>query len=188
MTVQAKDHFVFQGRVYAVLAASSRPVFDASIFPFKPNLHSTATYRGHQATFAIEQHQLVLHEVLAGRQDPPVPFCGVMPTEVDLVPARIRKITGSMYQQLHHPLDFTGSILMGDGFEFERQVPEGYCHLWKYHTFMELYFQGGQFLRFRDVSPQMDIWRSSQRQRKDPVFGEGAGLAYLSEYDPEALK
>jgi hypothetical protein len=59
------------------------------------------------------------------------------------------------YEGLDYPLDYTGSLLIADGFIQALYVHGGFHPAWKFERVLELVFDAGRFVEVVDRSERM---------------------------------
>jgi hypothetical protein len=159
MTAQINDLFRFRGREYAVAGISEGELFDPSLLDLKPAGTCTACWRGYQAVFGVSHARLVLDALHVNllmpgegyqRQDGPV-INGVSPTG----PRPKYDWFNNHYEGLDYHLEYTGGLLLADGFVQELYVHMGFHPAWKYKTVIELIFDAGILVQEFDRSERM---------------------------------
>ena len=156
-------------------------VFDPAVFGLDPTGTCTACGRGYVATFAVLGGRLVvdaldvnLYDHANGGGGGPTGFTPrPRPSVNGVSPSGSRGPGGGLfanrYRGLAHPLEYTGDLLIGDGF-----LPELYDHMrsaaaWKYRSVIELAFEDGRLRRETEKSVEMAEVRArilSDRQRR----------------------
>jgi hypothetical protein len=66
------------------------------------------------------------------------------------------------YEDLNLPLDYTGSLLIADGFIQDLYVHRGFQSAWKFETVIELVFDAGRFIEAVDRSERMAAVRRAK--------------------------
>lgn len=173
MTAQIHDRFRYQGTVYSMVGMQGLELFSPVAFGLHPARASTACWRGYQAVFAIADAQLVLatlHVSLVAfdegrrRLEGPV-IHGVEPTG----PSRDHHdMFNNYYEDLNLPLDYTGSLLIADGFIQALYVHRGFQSAWKFETVLELVFDAGRFIEAIDRSERMAALRRAKIDDRAP--------------------
>ena len=173
MTAQIHDEFRYQGIAYSVVEVRGDELFDPAAFGLHPAGASTACWRGYQVVFAIADAQLVLatlHVNLLAfngglqRREGPV-IHGVEPTG----PAREHDMFNNHYEGLNLSLNYTGSLLIADGFIQALYVHMGFHPAWKFERVLELVFDAGRFVEAVDRSERMAEVRRAETD--DRAFG-----------------
>lgn len=161
MTTQFHDSFRYRKRDYALAGISAGVLFDPALLELKPTGTCSACSRGYVARFAISKKRLVLAELhlnLLGagdfeREEGPT-IQGVAPTG----PRDERDWCNNHYVGLSCHLEYTGGVLLVDGFNRELYAPMG-LHPWKYERVVELIFAAGALTAERDHSKKMAALR-----------------------------
>ncbi len=179
MTAQIQDAFLYNGQSYALAGISEGELFDVTSLGLHPSMASTACWRGYQAIFGLDGGRLVveaLHVNLIARDDAtgkatreegPV-IRGVRPTG-----AKERfDFFNNHYEALLHPLEYTGGLLLADGFIRDLYVHMGFHPAWKYERVVELVFDEGRLAAEHDRSAQMaEIRARFVRTEGEPASG-----------------
>jgi hypothetical protein len=175
MTAQIDDVFQYREKEYSLAGISEGELFDISILGLKPSMASTACWRGYQAVFALAQSRLVLDTLhvnlirQAGkdqyqREDGPV-INGIRPSP----PKQEHDHFNNHYEKLDYHLEYTGGLLLANGFIWDLYVHMGFHPAWKYKTVIELIFEGGVLRNEHDRSKKMaeirDMVVARQKQK-----------------------
>jgi hypothetical protein len=159
MTAQINDKFRYRDREYAVAGISEEDVFDPALLGLKPAGTSTACWRGYQAVYALEGSRLVLDTLHVNllkpgggykREEGPL-INGVKPGG----PRREHDLFNNQYERLNYRLEYTGGLLLADGFMRDLYVHMGFHPPWKYERVMEVIFDAGTLKYEFDRSEQM---------------------------------
>jgi tetratricopeptide (TPR) repeat protein len=163
MTRQIDDLFRYKGIEYAVCGISEGEVFDPwSLMDVGPTLFGggTACWRGYQAVYGLADSQLVLDELGISLYDkreetyaehvgPPIN--GVSPTER----GERASFFNNYYTGLGYRLDYTGGLLLGEGFIRELYIHMRFHPAWSYTNVVELVFDKGVLVNEFDRSEPM---------------------------------
>lgn len=180
MTAQINDTFRHRKKTYSVAGISEGELFDISVLDLKPAMASTACWRGYQAVFAVARSRLVLDTlhvnlIRAGegerrREREPGPVInGVEPS-----PARRKyDFFNNHYKRLDYHLEYTGGVLLADGFIQNLYVHMGFHPAWKYETVIELIFDAGILKQEYDRSDRMAEVREMFIRSRDESPSEG---------------
>jgi hypothetical protein len=159
MTAQIDDTFRYQKREYAVAGISEGELFDPSLVDLIPSGTCTACWRGYQAVFALSGSRLVLDALHVNllkpgegyeREEGPL-INGVKPDES----RGEYDWFNNHYEGLEYHLEYTGGLLLADGFIKELYVHMGFHPAWKYERVVELIFDAGILMQEFDRSTQM---------------------------------
>lgn len=147
MTAQINDIFEYRGTQYSVAGISEGQFFDPDIFGLEPQSPCTACLRGYQAIFTIFNSHLVLETLHVSlfkdfkdykRKEGPA-IKGITPTgeigEQDWF--------NNHYEGLNYDLEYSGGLLLANGFIRELYVPMDFQPAWKYQKILELVFSHG---------------------------------------------
>lgn len=157
MTAQVHDHVNWRGRSYLLVGVDGGPLFDPADHGLT-ELHptTTANWRGWVAHYGIVDDRLVLRDLtdvgrflLEGETAPT--FNGIEATFQGRGPLA--------YQGLNMPLDFTGRLLIADGFIQSLYRHMGFHPAWKFEESWELDLEHGRLTNARDLSDEMRIRR-----------------------------
>ncbi len=174
MTAQINDTFRYRKNEYALAGMSEGELFDISVLDLKPSMASTACWRGYQAVFAIVHSRLVLDALhvnllrpgeennCSEREVGPV-INGVAPSP----PRQGLDFFNNHYQGLNYHLEYSGGLLLADGFIESLYVHMGFHPAWKYKSVIELVFDAGILKEEFDRSERMaEIREMVSKSRK----------------------
>jgi len=159
VTAQINDRFFFRKHEYSVAGISEGELFDPSLLDLKPAGTCSACWRGYQAVFGVSDSRLVLatlhvNLLLPGegyqRQEGPI-INGVSPAG----PKDRHDWFNNHYDGINYHLEYSGGLLLADGFLRELYVHMGFHPAWKYETVIELIFEGGILRREFDRSERI---------------------------------
>lgn len=195
MTAQINDTFFYQDEWYEIAGISEGRLFDPAAFGMEPVGPTSACWRGWMAEYALEGRQLVvdvLYVNLVDRDKLPRSFervpgpsiGGVLPVaddpdddddeEAQLLRA-IQPLNwfNNRYENLGHPLAYTGGLLMASGFIRDLYVHMGFHPAWKYEKVVELVFEGGVLQKECDRSAEMAELRKLARAQCEQANAGG---------------
>ncbi|MGE5464879.1 MAG: hypothetical protein ACM3PS_16065 [Syntrophothermus sp.] len=169
MTAQIHDSFLFEDRKLSIAGVNGGELFHPAEHGMQPMPRITSCWRGHVCTYNIQDNHLVLHtlQVNLDQQGPAI--------------NNVRPVfsTGSTfnndYQALGLLMDFTGGLLVAEGFIQQLYVHMGFHPARKYETVLELSFSKGEVLEIRDVSRQMAELRHKRTQQSQQPGREASG-------------
>lgn len=173
MTAQINDTFRYDKREYDVAGISEGELFNPVILDLKPAATCTACWRGYQAVFGLSHSRLVLDALGVNllkpgkgyqREEGPV-INGVNP----IAPKGKHQYFNNHYEGLNYHLEYTGGLLLAEGFIRELYVHMGFHPAWKYDCVVELVFDSGVLKQELDRSQQMAEIR--QRIKDQPRHG-----------------
>ena len=166
MTAQFDDLFIYRDVKYSIAGISGSKLFDPADFGLNPFMASTACWRGYIITFAVVDSHLVLDtlhvnlpvEMGEARNQPNGPVInGVEPT-----PSTTGlNLFNNEYKNLNYHIEYTGDLLLGEGFIRELYVHMGFHPAWKYKAVIELMFKNGVLTSELDRSE----WAEQMRQK-----------------------
>lgn len=182
MTAQASDRIRFNNRTFSISGINGDGLFHPEDHGVTPQPISTACWRGFVCDYAVEDDILLLREVEfgLGRTDAESVELGSGPQIFgkDIVLfEEIRKgntregtrdITLTHYRcvELHEHIEFTGGLLIADGFIRELYVHMGFHPAYKYRNVFELIFERGRLVEATDRSQVMAELRNSMTQHR----------------------
>jgi hypothetical protein len=156
MTAQINDK-VFHRKVgYSLAGISGSGLFEPETHGIKPVSISTACWRGYFVEYAVEEERLLLTKTTLGlaHADDTRAEAGKGPPLFGVVP-RKQLHWGWEYEGLREPVDFTGGLLLADGFIRELYVHMGFHPAWKYREVRELIFEHGHLKEESDRTSRM---------------------------------
>ncbi len=150
MTAQINDLFRWKGTEYDLAGISEGDLFDVSTLGLTPKGACTACWRGYQAIFTVTQSHLMLDALcvnLNRQRDEaghPLPLGapiinGVAPSYSN----HLFPFFDTHYEGLNYPLNYSGGLLLAEGFIWSLYVHMGFHPAWKYETVIELIFDEG---------------------------------------------
>lgn len=164
MTAQINDVFLHHRREYAVAGISEGQLFDLALLGLEPRPNCTACWRGYQAVFALAGSRLVLDTLHINLEQAPGPLVnGVAPK-----PSTKRlDFFNNHYEKLDYHLEYTGGVLLGDGFISRLYVHMGFHPAWKYKRVIELIFDAGVLRAEYDRSARVAEIRKEMAALRD---------------------
>ena len=171
MTAQIDDTFRYRDKDYALAGISEGELFDPALLDLKPAGTCTACWRGYQAVFALSGSRLVLHtlhvNLIKPREKGYEPQVGPIINGVKPSGSR-EKLDwfNNHYEALEYHFEYTGGLLLADGFIRELYVHMGFHPAWKYGSVIELIFDSGILKQDFDRSEQMAEIRQLFRERR----------------------
>ena len=159
MAAQISDTFQYKGVDYAVSGISNGPLFEPSLFEMDPTGMCSLCWRGYQSVFAVLESRLVLdtlHINLLSKDQDFAPqegpeINGVSPTGLESE----YDIFNNHYTGMGYPVEYSGGILLADGFINELSFHIGFAPAWKYEHVLELVFANGVLKKEFDRSEQI---------------------------------
>jgi len=140
MTAQINDTFRYRNHEYAVAGISEGELFDPSLLDLEPAGTCTACWRGYQAVFALSDSHLVLDTLHVNLLKPGDVYEREEGPEINGVkpggPRGERDWFNNHYEGLDYHLEYTGGLLLADGF-----IKELYVHM-GFHRCLAGWFAG----------------------------------------------
>ncbi|HET9345203.1 MAG TPA: hypothetical protein VFO05_05820 [Candidatus Limnocylindrales bacterium] len=168
MTAQASDTIQWSGTRWSLVGGG--PLFNPGDHGLEPFMLHTGNWRGYLCRYAVHDGRLVLDHLEIGfngqqldeARDGRGPILnGRVPVGQ---PDRPNGIAFT-YPDLALPIDYTGQLLIADGFIQDLYVHMGYHPAWKYERVTELHFVDGVFERAEDLSERY----AKMRANADPA-------------------
>jgi hypothetical protein len=183
MTTQVSNEFLYHERTYSVTDVSGEALFDPAQLGLKPSWSRSSCWRGYQAVFAVELQRLVLHDLHVclfandlERQAGPV-IRDVTPTETT---EEEGDGFNNHYMGLGCPLNYSGGLLLGEGFLPRMRVYGEFYPAGMYERVVELVFANGTIVQELDHSSAMDDLR-------ERLVDKDQGLSVSMERLPEFM-
>lgn len=158
MTAQFDDLFRYHRGDYSVAGISAGELFDPALLDLKPQGTCSACWRGYVATFGVAKRRLVLQALDVNLLNPQTfdvtegpAINGVSP----VVDHTESKLFNNSYSRLDYHLEYSGGLLLAQGFIRELYVHMGFHPPWKYERVIELTFEGGILQQEFDRSERM---------------------------------
>jgi hypothetical protein len=159
MTAQMHDAFLFQDQKFSLLGFASEGLFHPSEYGMQPLPSVTSCWRGYVCTYKIFSSRLLLDTLQVNLSQEGPAIQNIRPE----FPAR--DMFNNVYHELDLPMDYSGGMLIADGFIRELYVHMGFHPAWKYETAFELVFSHGVLLETKEVSQRMAELRSEMTQK-----------------------
>lgn len=189
MTAQINDTFFYQGESYAIAGISEGGLFDPAAFGLEPASICSNCWRGWQAEYALAGRQLVVDVLNVNLFDrdrprgsyervPGPPIGGVLPVDGEQDDSKGRRFSSrfnNRYENLGHPLTYTGGLLLASGFIRDLYVNMGFHPAWKYEKVVELVFEGGMLQKARERSAEMAELRNLVLAQAEQSDARGRG-------------
>jgi hypothetical protein len=170
MTAQTHDRVNLQGTEYSLVGVDGSQLFEPENFGFKPTGRVTNCARGFVCHYILADNTLVLNKLQMsyghlGRTKFTHKRCfeinGVAPIYTKDRDAHFNNV----YESLNLKIEYTGRILIADGFISKLYVHMGFHPAWKYQTIYELTFDDGTMTNVQDVSQTMKDIREEMIKR-----------------------
>jgi len=160
MTAQMTDTFLLEGKRYSLIGKRGNGLFEPSEHGIATTMMNTACWRGYIAMYSITD-ALRLDGVWLQMADPDPErtLFGKKPVEYERGRA--------MYHDLAHVVEYSGGLLLGDGFIEELYVHMGFHPPHKWRVVHELVFEDGRLIEHHDRSAAMAVIR--ERMASQPL-------------------
>ena len=159
MTGQISDSFRHQGHVLRLVDVSFGYLFEPSLLGLKPVPVDTGCWRGYKAGYALSGDALVLDELFINLFKPEGRYISETGPVINGVPPMVpvggHDRFNNHYLGLNYGLNFTGNLLLADGFIDSLYVHMGFQDVWKYERVLELIFKAGVLQKESDRSEEM---------------------------------
>src|SRR4051794_25893114 len=178
MTAQFSDAVFYRNRPFSLAGVHGQGLFVPEAHGLEPQSSCSACWRGYIVAYEVVDDRLLLkdlslfpssEEMAAACRGEGRPLFGARPG----VPEKSSIV---QYDGLHHPLAFTGGLLLADDFIEELYVHMGFHPAWKYREVHELIFDAGRLTRAADRSAEMARLREgmdAKGLRPSPADGDG---------------
>ena len=152
--------------------------FDPRVFGVYPTSVSSACWRGYQAVFTVFRTQLILTSFHASFYKKPKnsgsKYRSLRLPKINGVSPRRRVKDCSFnnnYSGLNYPINYTGGLLIGQGFIQRLHGLIAFHSAWKFKTVFELIFENGTLISETDRSRFMvDYRRQVLRESNDSTM------------------
>jgi hypothetical protein len=169
MTAQFSDPVKYQGQSYSIAGRNGTGLFDPTQHGLQPVGKCSACWHGFVCTYSIQGQRLLLDHLAICLNEPAPVLFGIQPKSEE---GRIR-FFDVVYEELRHPVPYTGGLLLARDFIKELYVHMGFHPAWKYHEVHELLFREGELVRQTDRSEQIaELRREIAHRPLQP--GQGA--------------
>jgi len=149
MTAQMSDSFLLEEKKFSLVGDNGSGLFNPSDYNLQPLPRITSCWRGYVCTYKTLHNKLLL-DALVVNLDHEGPAINNIP------PSFSNQGTfNNTYNDLNLHMDFTGDILVAQGFIQQLYVHMGFHPAWKYETVFELHVSQGHVLETKEVSEEM---------------------------------
>jgi hypothetical protein len=159
MTAQASDIVIYNGDQLHMCAYSDGEPFDPKKYGYRPVMASTACWRGYLSEYKIENKQLYLDKLHISHQENDLPASqNKQPPNLNGSVASVSKqsfIGRWLFKDVNLPLEYTGGLIVAQGFIRSLYVHMGFHPAWKYEEVHELVFESGKLKSESDLSRTM---------------------------------
>jgi hypothetical protein len=159
MTAQMHDSFLLEEKKFSVVGVDRENLFHPAQYGMQPLPSVTSCWRGYVCTYKTLYNKLLLN-MLQTNLDREGPAINNVRPEF---PAK--GTFNNVYHELDLHIDYSGGMLVADGFIRELHVHMGFHPAWKYETVLELVFSQGTLLEKKDITQQMMELRKEMVQK-----------------------
>jgi hypothetical protein len=159
MTAQMHDSFLLEDQKFSLVGVNGGNLFHPAEYGMQPLPRVTSCWRGYISTYKIVSNKLIL-DMLQINLDQEGPAINHIQPEF---PAK--NTFNHLYHGLNLHIDFTGGMLVANGFIQPLYVHMGFHPAWKYQTVLELIFTQGTLVETKDVSRKMAELRQKMTQQ-----------------------
>src|SRR5690606_3855616 len=174
MTAQVSDSVVYKDQEYSLVAFSDGEPFDPSVHGYRPEMASTACYRGYLAGYEVTDGALFLGSLRISHQDSDLPESqNKRPPPLNGVEAELSETSYAgkwSFQNIGLPLAYSGGLVVAKGFISSLYVHMGFHPAWKYEEVHELIFERGKLISACELSSKVAEIRerlSSEEESSD---------------------
>lgn len=148
MSGQFADLYRCNGIDYELIQREPRNCIDPAKFDLKPDRDCcSACWSGYWCDFTIIDGRLLLQDLHVQTVDDYYPTIAGVAVQGPDKPWNL-----PVYRDLYIPIQWTGKVLVGDGFMNEYYVHLGYQRIWAYQVIKELIFTDGDLVEMNDLS------------------------------------
>ena len=159
MTAQIPDSFLHEDKKISIVGVHGGSLFNPLEYDLQPLPRITSCWRGYVCMYMNFHNKLVLDtlQVNLGNEGPVI--------------HRIRPVfsnTGmfdNTYNDMNLPIDYTGELLVAEGFIRDLYVHMGFHPAWKHETVFKLTVSHGSVLDTKDVSQEMAVLRNKMKSQ-----------------------
>ncbi len=159
MTAQASDIVAYNDGKFNLVAYSDGEPFDPKSHGYRPVMASTACYRGYLCEYKIQSGILLLDKLRISHQENDLPVSQKkQPPNLNGSAASVSKqsfIGRWLFEDVNLALEYTGGLIVAQGFIRSLYVHMGFHPAWKYEKVHELVFESGKLKSESDLSGKM---------------------------------
>lgn len=170
MTAQIHDEFMLKGKDYSIVGVNGRALFEPQQYGLEPVSLCSACWRGFYCKYTLVNERLLLDTLYISTSDKvtsdlktrlgPELF-GIKPSK----PEERFSWFEYCYSGLNLPVNFTGGLLIANGFINEFYVHMGFHPAWKFKKVYEMLFQDGVNIELLDISQKIEVIRAKMREQ-----------------------
>jgi hypothetical protein len=157
MTAQFHDSVKYRRRWYDLAGVHGQGLFDPLAYGLVPTVRSTACWRGFVCQYKVASGELILDclHISLGRATDATPGSGGPPELFGVRAKRQEGFLGWAFKRLHHPVSFSGGLLLARKFIKGLYVHMGFHPAWKFQSVVECLFDDGKLTKATDRSVEM---------------------------------
>lgn len=155
MTAQVPDKYEYEGKEYSIIAMSDDIEFSPEQYGLEPQYICTACWRGYAVKYAIEDEKLLVKNLFVSDSSSGFPnINGIEAESIGDI------IFSHMYRNINLQTEYTGKIVMGNGFIRDYYIHMGFQRAWAYEKVIELIFEKGVLVNVIDHSEKVKAIRA----------------------------
>ncbi|QDU74284.1 hypothetical protein Pan97_12910 [Bremerella volcania] len=159
MTAQIDDYFLYADKSYSVAGISEGSLFDPAILDIQPMGTCSACWRGYFVEYGLVDRHLAVVNLHASFYEEGEGYRRLQGPEINgIVPTDMQDEHdwfNNHYEKINFHLEYSGGLLLADGFIEELYVHMGFHPAWKYLQVRELVFENGILIGDYDRSEKM---------------------------------
>ena len=159
MTAQMSDSFLLEEKKLSLVGINGSGLFNPSDYNLQPLPRITSCWRGYVCTYKTFHGKLMLDSLLINLDHEGPAINKTHPSFSN------QGTFNNKYSDLDLVMDFTGDLLVAQGFIQQLYVHMGFHPAWKYETVLELNVSQGNVLETKDVSGNMAEVRHRMSRR-----------------------
>ena len=191
MTAQVGDRYLYQGGEFTIVTMNNKLEFHPYEYGLSPSAISTGCWRGYWCHYKISDQGIFLDKlhIHCGNENYPE-INGISVKQNGKEP--FEYMGYRVYNGLNIKVNYTGSILVGDGFIQDYYRHMGYQRSYSYKILKEFVFNNGTLVDVVDHSKLAESIRefieSASRDNPKKIIGfRGSGGRYVDEYKKQKL-
>ena len=155
MTAQIPDKYEYEGKEYSIVAMTDDIEFTPEKYGLEPQYTCTACWRGYAVKYSIENGKLMVKNLLVSDSSSGFPkINGIEAKSMGDI------IFSKIYKNINLPIEYTGKIVLGNGFIWDYYIHMGFQRAWAYEKVIELIFEKGVLVNVIDHSEKVKAIRA----------------------------
>ena len=192
MTAQLSDGFLFEEIDYSIAGISGGELFDPKTLDLEPSMASTACWRGYQVIYSLNSNHLVAKDLrinlLKTGDEEFRRVVGPAINDVAPTPPGVRfNFFNNHYEGIDYHLEYSGGLLLANGFIDDLYVHMGFHAPWKYENVIELLFENGVLVDRFDRSAKMSEVRDTVLNQNKRKFAKMPTVEEISRFVAQAF-